>query len=217
MTQSSPAPGARGIRIPVALLRLAVALLVLAAVVGTALDTASRTPIVPVNFFGFFTIQGNILLALVLLITAAVSLGGRAQGPLLTLVRGAATSWILVVGIVYNTLLIGTAGGVTLPWANTVLHVVFPLYGLLDWLLVADRPALPWRRLWVVTVYPIVWLVVVLVRGATDGWVPYPFLDPANGYGSVAVAVLIVAVAFVASGALVWALSRLRLIGGRRA
>ena len=31
------------------------------------------------------------------------------------------------------------------------------------------------------------WTVFTLVRGAIDGWYPYPFLDPANGgYGTVA-------------------------------
>ncbi|KQQ05078.1 MULTISPECIES: Pr6Pr family membrane protein [unclassified Rathayibacter] len=204
MTPPATATSRRG----VAALRIVVALTVLAAVVATAVDTASRTPIVPVNFFGFFTIQGNILLAAILLITAVT---GRS----LSLARGAATSYIVVVGLVYNTLLVGLAGGVALPWANTVMHLLFPIYGLLDWILFADRPPLPWRRLWIVIVYPIVWLVVVLVRGATDGWVPYPFLDPAGGYGTVAVYVVLIAVAFLLSGALIWALSRVRLLRAR--
>jgi len=202
----------------VAVVRILVALTVLTAVAATALDTASRTPLNPLNFFGFFTIQGNILLAVILLITAGLSLARRPQGSSLVLARGAATGYIAIVGVVYNLLLAGLAGGVTLPWANTVMHVLFPLYGVLDWLLIGDRPPLPWRRLWVVVVYPIVWLVVVLVRGATDGWVPYPFLDPANGYGSVAAYVAAIAVAFVLAGALAWAISRvhvLRIRGAR--
>ncbi|WP_085475200.1 Pr6Pr family membrane protein [Rathayibacter oskolensis] len=209
MTSPSPAAGAHAMRMGITAVRIVVALTVLAAVVATAVDTASRTPLVPVNFFGFFTIQGNILLAVTLLITA---LAGRRAGPVLALVRGATTSYIVVVGLVYNTLLVGLAGGVALPWANTVMHLLFPVYGLLDWLLVADRPPLPWRRLWIVLVYPVLWLVVVLIRGATDGWVPYPFLDPATGYGTVAVYVVIIAIAFLLSGALVWALSRVRVL-----
>jgi len=199
-------------RTAVALIRIVVALTVLAAVVATALDTASRTPLIPWNFFGFFTIQGNILLAVILLVTAGLSLARRPQSGGLVLARGAATGYIAIVGVVYNLLLAGLAGGVTLPWANTVMHVLFPLYGVLDWLLVGDRPPLPWRRLWVVVLYPVAWLVVVLVRGATDGWVPYPFLDPANGYGTVAVYVAAIAVAFVLAGALAWAISRLRIL-----
>ncbi|OOB92041.1 Pr6Pr family membrane protein [Rathayibacter sp. VKM Ac-2630] len=196
----------------VAVVRTLVALTVLTAVAATAADTASRTPLNPFNFFGFFTIQGNILLAVVLLITAGLSLARRPQGSGLVLARGAATGYIAIVGVVYNLLLAGLAGGVTLPWANTVMHVLFPLYGVLDWLLIGDRPPLPWRRLWVVVVYPIVWLVVVLVRGATDGWVPYPFLDPANGYASVAAYVAAIALAFVLAGALAWAISRVQVL-----
>ena len=37
-------------------------------------------------------------------------------------------------------------------------------------------------------VFPLLYLIYVLVRGAIVGWYPYPFLDPAkvNGYGNVA-------------------------------
>ena len=82
----------------------------------------------------------------------------------------------------------------------------------LDWILVADRQALPWKRLWLVVVYPLVWAAVVLVRGATDGWVPYPFLDPSLGYGSIAVTVLLILVAVIVVAAAVWGFSRLRVI-----
>ena len=34
-------------------------------------------------------------------------------------------------------------------------------------------------------IYPLAWTVLTLIRGALDGWYPYPFLDPANGgYGA---------------------------------
>ncbi|PPG70558.1 hypothetical protein C5C31_05115 [Rathayibacter rathayi] len=211
MTPPSPSSRAEAARVPVALVRLVVAAAVLLAVIATAVDTAARGPLNPVNFFGFFTIQGNILLAVVLAVTAMFALLRRPTPVRVTLARGACTGYIVVVGLVYNTLLTSVAGGVALPWANTVMHVLFPIYGLLDWLLVADRPALPWRRLWLVVVYPILWLAVVLIRGATDGWVPYPFLDPATGYGRVTVFVAAVAVAFLLSGALIWALSRVRI------
>lgn len=49
-----------------------------------------------------------------------------------------------------------------------------------------------------------------LERGATDGWVPYPFLDPSLGYGALAITAVVLALAVVAFGVGVWALSRLR-------
>ena len=51
----------------------------------------------------------------------------------------------------------------------------------------------------------------MLVRGATDGWVPYPFLDPRNGYGVVAVYCAGITIAVLVTAVLVWAGSRLHL------
>ena len=52
--------------------RTAIALFGLTAIVSTFLDTATRATINPFNFFGFFTIQSNIILIIVLLVSAGV-------------------------------------------------------------------------------------------------------------------------------------------------
>jgi hypothetical protein len=195
-----------------AALRIIAGGLGLSAVMATFADTASRSPINPFNFFGFFTLQSNILTAIVLIVSAVTIFLGRTQSPALILARGCVATYIVIVGVVYNTLLVGLPGGVELAWANAVLHVVMPLYVAIDWIFFGDRPALPWNRFWVVLVYPVVWLVVVLVRGATDGWVPYPFLDPATGYLSVALYCIGIAVAIGVFGAGAWAVSRIRVL-----
>ncbi|MHA7210411.1 Pr6Pr family membrane protein [Arthrobacter sp. MDT1-65] len=188
--------------------RLAVAAVVLVAVTATFLDTASRGAVNPFNFFGFFTMQSNIAAAVVLLLAAVLHLRG-ADGPeWLVPVRAAVTTYMLVVGVVYNLLLAGLAGGVELPWANWVLHVAFPIYALLDWVATGDRRPLSYRVLRLILAYPLIWLLVVLVRGATDGWVPYPFLDPASGYASVLLHAVGIAAAIGGSGALVILVSR---------
>ena len=183
-----------------------------AAVLATFSDSASRGPVNPFNFFGYFTIQSNLLGAVVLGVAAVVGLFGRRQGLVLQLARASITTYLLVVALVYNTLLAGL-GGAGVAWANTVMHVVFPLFCLLDWLLVPDREALRFRLLWVVELFPTAWCAVVLLRGALDGWVPYPFFDPANGYGSVLLYVVGIAATFIGVGAIVFAASRLRLFG----
>ncbi len=196
-----------------AIVRLAVAAAGITAIVATFFDTASRTTINPFNFFGFFTMQSNIIFIVALLLTAAAAMRGRERTAKLSLFRGCATTYIVIVGIVYNTLLVGLEGGVSLDWANTILHVVLPLYAAIDWLLFADRSPLKWKLIWVSLIYPIVWLIVVLIRGATDGWVPYPFLDPAQGYGVVAAYAVAIALATLVVASLVWAASRLRTLG----
>ncbi|MVA77433.1 hypothetical protein GC722_15595 [Auraticoccus sp. F435] len=196
-------------RIAVAVVRLAVVAAVAAAVAATLVVSAARGPVNPFNFFGYFTVQSNLLLAAVYLATALLALRDRPVPRWLVVARAAATTYIVVVGVVYNTLLAGLAGGVELAWANAVLHLVTPVHALLDWVLVADRGRLPWRVWGYLAVYPVVWLVVVLLRGAGDGWVPYPFLDPDRGYLTVAAYALAIAVVVMAAGAGVIALSRL--------
>jgi len=196
-----------------AILRLAVATGITVAVIATFADTASRVPINPFNFFGYFTTQSNLLTAIVYFVTAGVILRGGVQPPWLAIARASVTTYMIIVGIVYAVLLapLGAAGGVPLPWANTVLHIIVPIYVVADWLLFADRPALSFRSFWVVLVFPVLWVAVVLVRGATDGWFPYPFLDPALGYGTIALYCVGIAIAVIVVGAAVWGLSRVRL------
>jgi hypothetical protein len=49
---------------------------------------------------------------------------------------------------------------------------------------------------------------VLQLRDATDGWVPYPFLDPATGYPSVVLYVVGIAASIAGFGALVILISR---------
>ncbi len=198
------------------MLRAAAVVLTAVAVIATFTDTASRSAINPFNFFGYFTIQSNIIAAVVLAVTAYAGFTRSPQSSALLIARGASATYMIIVGLVYNTLLVGLAGGADLPWANSVLHVVMPIYIALDWVLFGDRSPLPWNRYWIVLIYPLVWLGVVLIRVGTDGWVPYPFLnfhDPALGGGGVALYCLAIAVGFAGFGAIVWALSRVRILG----
>ena len=47
---------------------------------------------------------------------------------------------MILTGAIYNVLLAGQEGGVALDWATSVVHTVLPLYAVLDWILVNDRP-----------------------------------------------------------------------------
>jgi hypothetical protein len=198
-----------------ATIRILFAILGAAAVIATFAATAAHARINPFNFFGYFTIQSNIAFVCVLFITAIAGFLGHRDHVVLSIARGCVATYMIIVGIVYNTLLTNVDVSIPVPWANTVLHSVLPVYALLDWLLFGDRPPLPWRRLWVVLIYPIVWLAVVLIRVATDGFAFYPFLDfndPKYGPGGVALYCVIIAVAMVVFGLLIWAISRLRIL-----
>lgn len=162
----------------------------------------------PFNYFGYFTNLTSLLTALVLIAAGWRTLAGRGHPAWLTAARAAAASCMVIVAVIYNTLIPGT--GSAPAWVSAILHAIFPALVLLDWLLVGDRAPLPWRRLWVVIPYPILWLCVVLLRGVTDGWVPYGFLLPANGVPSLLGHIALLLAALFAAAALVWALSRVR-------
>jgi hypothetical protein len=196
------------------LLRLLAGLAILSAIIGQFVFTAGRATINPFNFFGYFTIQSNIITMVAFLASAYFILSRKRQPIWVIYLRAIATTIIVLVGLVYNTLLAGAslAGSFDLKWSSNILHVIIPIYALVDWVLFADRKKLPYNKLWLVVIYPIVWLVVILVRGATDGWVPYPFLDPATGYGSVAVYCVAISAFTVLFGLAVFALSRVRIL-----
>ncbi|PPF13129.1 MULTISPECIES: Pr6Pr family membrane protein [unclassified Rathayibacter] len=192
--------------------RIAVGAAAVAVILHTyALSIAAGDPN-PFDYFGYFTNQTSLLASAVLIVAGSVALARRPTPVWLSYVRGAATAYLIVVAVIYNTLVPGT--GTAPPWVSAVLHVALPALVLLDWIVVADRGPLSWRRLWVVLPYPIVWVVVVLVRGATDGWVPYGFLLPENGVPSLVLHVVGLTCAVLLAGALVWALSRRRRSAG---
>ena len=84
--------------------------------------------------------------------------GRKPQAAWLIFLRGIATTIIVLVGLVYNALLAGAslAGSFDLAWSSNILHTIIPIYALVDWLLFADRTKLPYTKLWVALIYPVV-------------------------------------------------------------
>jgi hypothetical protein len=164
----------------------------------------------PFDYFGYFTNQTSLFLGALFVVTGALTIARRTPLAWLSLLRGLATTYLIVVAVIYNVLVPGT--GSAPPWVSAVLHVVVPVLAVVDWLIVGDRGPLPWRRLWVVLAYPVIWLGVVLARGATDGWVPYGFLLPENGVGSLVLHIAALLCAVIIAGVLVWWGSRLAVL-----
>lgn len=214
-------------------LRIAAALLALAAVaaqltrsVQNAIDATTEwgghLPTVAANFLSFFTIESNILAAIVLIIGGIWALRNRAatgsEPAWLAVLLVCVSTYMIVTGIVYNSLLrnVELPQGVTVPWSNEVLHVVIPLFLLLDVLLAPRRRALGWSTVAIAAIFPLVWAVYTLIRAnliiapATGDpwWYPYPFLDPhlvPGGYLGVSGYIVGIAIAIVGVAAgVVW-------------
>lgn len=189
----------------------------------------SHIPTVMANFLSFFTIESNIWAAVMLVIVAVWSLrtagapstgsGTDAVEPRwIAILLACGSTYMIVTGIVYNTLLRGIAlpQGTTVVWANEVLHVVGPLILLADVLLAPRRRRLTWGTVGIIAAFPITWAAYTLIRAnlilspstGEPGWYPYPFLNPAlvpGGYLGVAGYITGIAVAILAVGAgVVW-------------
>ncbi|PCN49165.1 hypothetical protein Csp2054_02955 [Curtobacterium sp. 'Ferrero'] len=193
-------------------LRLVAVIAVVAAILAQWLVSSKLPSYNFFNFFGYFTIQSNIMIGLAFALCLVAAARRKRADVALSVFRGASTVYIATTGIVYNTLLVNVDVQTSVQWSNDVLHKVMPVYAVLDWLLFSDRARLLFRHVWWFLLYPAVWLVVILIRGATDGWVPYPFLNPSLGYGVVALYCLGIAVFIALMGMLVVGMSRLRLV-----
>lgn len=128
------------------------------------------------RFFAFFTILTNLLVALV---ASGLTLGGG-FAPGHSLVTGV-TANIVVVGVVYHFVLASLWAPEGAQYvADVMLHYAVPGAMLLFWLTLEPKGGVTWRDgLWWLA-YPLAYLVYALVRGADDGFYPYPFIDVAT-------------------------------------
>ncbi|MET0672400.1 MAG: Pr6Pr family membrane protein [Microbacterium pygmaeum] len=208
------------------ILRLLMAVAILAAIITQLVASVTRTAengqdvgTVVANFFSFFTILSNVG-SVGVLTWAAIwyfrrGRQFRSESRGLAITLASVTTYMIVTGVVYNLLLRGIElpqGAEPVPWSNETLHVVGPIFLLVDLFVGPLRRRLPWRNVLIVIAFPIVWVLYTLVRGplvtnpvsGDPFWYPYPFLNPNNfdlGYFGVlgyvvGIAAVIVGIAF---------------------
>lgn len=127
------------------------------------------------RFLGFFTILTNILVALTL--TNAALRPQRRYGLGSPVFEAIVAVSIILVGMVYSAVLraLWKPTGAQ-KWVDAGLHDLAPILFLVFWLL---RPhgSLRWRQMPWLLIWPLLYCIYALSRGAADGWYPYPFLD----------------------------------------
>lgn len=160
------------------------------------------------RFLSYFTIQTNLLAALAL---SGFVLKARMDEWLVhPFFRSAIAAYVVVVAVVYHTVLAklwAPQGAQYL--ADVLLHTVMPLGYLVFWCVCVRKAGLRWYDPLLWMIYPIAYLLAVLVRGKWSGFYPYPFVDAtALGYAKVAVYAVHVLVLFLIAGAVI-------LIAGR--
>ena len=151
------------------------------------------------RFFGFYTILTNILVALTFTFLFLKSNFRLGMFFTKTKTLAATAVYIMVVGMVYNLILrfIWSPQGLQRV-VDEMLHVVVPLLFVFYWLVFAPKKGLLWKNVFPWLIYPLVYLLCVLARGAVVTYYPYPFLEVHKlGYGQVLLNCLVLFGAFL--------------------
>lgn len=175
----------------VAILRWLAAATVLSSVVWQVTDRLAHGLFRPAEYFAYFSIQGTMIAGVMLAYAGWLSWARKPEKRLVTIVRVSATTYAIVIAVVYNALLRNSPGDIRdagYAWPvvpNEIMHVWTAIIILLDWLLLTGVHRLRLRASLWVAVFPLAWLIISVSRGMIDGWWAYWFLNP-NDKGGVA-------------------------------
>lgn len=160
-----------------------------------------------IRFFTFFTILTNILVAIsfsYMYFQNSSLTGFFFRNPKTT---AAITLYILIVGMTYNIILRNQWHPKGLQKiVDEALHSFIPVYYFFCWLFFMPKNKMKWKDIWPWMIFPLVYMVIVMIRGAATGYYPYPFLMVTKlHYPRVLLNCLFIALAFLIVGlALIW-------------
>jgi hypothetical protein len=157
-------------------------------------------------FFSYFTNEVNLLIAIVLTIfliqpEAEHFLTRPSLKPALVV-------YIIIVGSVYTVLLrnLWNPQGLQL-LADRILHDTIPILYPLYWLVFLPKGRLRWSDCVTWLLYPVLYFLYSMVRGAVLGTYPYPFLNAAElGFARVLLNATVLLAVFYGLGAVLTAI-----------
>lgn len=192
-------------------LRLGFAAAGVAAVAYQAATLVAAHVFQPGNFFGFFTIQANLLAVALLAATAVVRRESRSG--LFDAIRTAVTLYLALTGVVFAVLLSGLQESLDthVAWVNLVVHTVQPIVVVVDWLVDPPRHRTSYAIAAAWLAYPVAWFAYTLGRGPSARFYPYPFVDVSErGYPRVFLNAVVLLAGFAVAALVFGAVGNLR-------
>ncbi len=171
-------------------------------------DSWSVSSFEPINFFGYWTNQGNILGAIALLIASKYT--GKNRNIWIEIVRFVATVDLIMVTVLYWCFVQGDDVGGRFVWANYMVHLVTGVLVIIDWIIEGPKKTISFSHIWIAIIYPVIWLIITGVRFTIDSWVPYSVLEPSNGVAQISSIVITFLLSSIFFGLIVLLLARLR-------
>ncbi|GAA4336112.1 Pr6Pr family membrane protein [Mucilaginibacter gynuensis] len=155
-----------------------------------------------VQIISFFTIETNVLVAVAL--TSVLASPQKSWGKYFSRISviTAVTLYIVIVGLIYNTILkdLWQPKGL-FKLTDDLLHTISPILLLLYWLIFVPKQHIAWRQMLPWLIFPFVYFIYSLIRGAITGGYPYGFIDAAKlGYQQIAINSVIVLILFLVIG-----------------
>ncbi len=152
-----------------------------------------------VRYFSYFTITTNLIVATccTILLFKPDSKWGNFFSRQKTLT--AITIYILIVGIIYNLILrfIWSPEGLQMI-VDELLHSVIPILFLICWIIFVAKNQLKWQDMLPWLIYPLIYIVFILIRGAFSGFYPYPFINASEiGFKKVIINSIGIAIVFI--------------------
>jgi hypothetical protein len=146
-------------------------------VIKTVVANGQSPLIGVVNTFSYFTVLTNLFVAIV----CTASLLRDSSDTFLTRpsTLSAVAVYIFVVGLTYSLLLRALWNPTGLnAVADISLHDVVPILFTLYWIFFVPKGTLRWSQPLYWLIYPLLYVIYCLVRGAHIGFYPYHFADP---------------------------------------
>jgi len=129
-----------------------------------------------IRFFSYFTILTNLLVAVYFTFLSV----GKRDSKLINKPGSltAITIYITMVGLVYQVVLrhVWQPKGLQMI-VDELLHTIIPVLVIISWYLYETTRAVNYSQIFNWAIYPLAYLVFILVRGSFSGFYPYHFIN----------------------------------------
>jgi len=134
-----------------------------------------------IRFFSYFTILTNSIVAIYFTL---ITIKSKRNLTALIYKPGtltAITTYITMVGLLYQIMLrhLWQPTGLQMI-VDELLHTLIPILVIIYWYLYENKPLVTYKNIPKWLIYPLLYLIYILIRGTVSNFYPYPFIDVVN-------------------------------------